>query len=387
MLPPARHGDLRRACPVQSHHHTITKLVHRAGQNPTESKVEPGTILSIGSRDSFGASAAVRSGRKHCPSEQEEGLDTTDSESSNESADELESNQCKTIRVKHSLSPPSEALKQTALKLADQALPSCSQWIASARYIRPPEYRIPPRKRRMGQGTPPSLLMETQDPDDPSTILIQRVDGCFHLACPLFVSNPTRYESCPREHSIRSIEELFHHLENYHPHPIYCPVCGQFFDDEFARDRHIRALSCVARNFLIEKGVTRTQLGRMAKKDNRNRHEEERWRRIYQVLFPEAEKPPRESAYLQEVVPLALSMARDYWDTRGRGIVDEYLQGRVLEGGWKPDEREVLVLFELAGTLLVRRVAEDAGKDQNGVLKSTEEVAEEEWEAMKPERY
>jgi len=104
------------------------------------------------------------------------------------------------------------------------------------------------------------------------------------------------------------------------------------------------------------------------------------------VLFPEAEKPPRESAYLQEVVHLALSMARDYWDSRGRRIVDEYLQGRFLEGDWKPDEREVLVLFELAGSLLVRRVAEDADKDQTSLLKSTEEVAEEEWEAMKPER-
>ncbi|KAK4452535.1 hypothetical protein QBC34DRAFT_397784 [Podospora aff. communis PSN243] len=367
-------------------HRKVSKLAQRL--NPTEVKLEPYPILSLGSRGSYGALEAVQSGRKRFLFEWEGILDAIDVESSCESrsADELRYYADIVTRSNKRLQPSSEVLKKIAHQLADQTLPSVSQWVASARYIRPPDYRIPARKQRVRSGALPSLLIETEDPADPSTTLILRVDGCFHLACPLFVSSPFRYESCLRKHSIRSIEDLFNHLKTHHPHPIYCPVCGQFFDDEFVRDRHIRALSCAHRNFSIEKGVTRTQLAKMMDKDDRNRREEERWQRIYQVLFPGGETPRTEMAYLEHGPPLALSMVRDYWDSHGRRVVNNYLQVRALASGQSLDKQAVSVLFELVGSHLVRRVAEDALRGQNCLLERTEDVAEEEWETIKPEQ-
>lgn len=233
---------------------------------------------------------------------------------------------------------------------------------------------------------PPSLLMETQDPEDPSTILILRVDGCFHLACPLFASNPARYESCPQKHSIRSIRDLIHHLKKHHPHPIYCSVCGQLFGDELTRDRHIRALSCVCRKFDVERGVTRSQLSKIMEKDDRNRREEERWQHIYMLVFPEAEEPPPGAVYIQDGAALAASMARDYWDLRGRRLADEYVQAGILGGNQKSSDQEATALFKFARRELVQRVTEHSRKNECGLLGGATELEQGGWEAVKLEQ-
>jgi len=95
-------------------------------------------------------------------------------------------------------------------------------------------------------------------------------------------------------------------------------------------------------------------------RDYPNHPEGERWRLIHKELFSEAEKPKRGAAYLGEGAPLAVSMANDYWGSRGLRLVAEYLAKENKDEA-KGFSEEALVLCELAGKELVRWVVEDDG--------------------------
>lgn len=326
-----------------------------------------GTSLALRFRNRLREHTLSQAGQKRPWSESDDDLSTTDSEEASSLEDALDSDQ--DTDSGEDMTPPqptlSDQTKRAARRLADQVLPEFSRWMVSARYIQPPEHRIPPRKRSRGSNPkPPSILIETQDPADPSTILILRVDGYFRLACPFFVSHPAHHESCALEHDLCSISDLFKHLATCHPSVAYCPICGQVFDRELARDLHIRASVCACRDFDPPQGVSRSQLRTIVREDDTNQRESRRWRRIYSLLLPGADRPPRGAAYLDEGLPLAVAMAGDYWASRGRRAVEEYLAG---EGSSEKGEirgERVEAFCELAGRELVRCVVADAQESQ-----------------------
>lgn len=323
--------------------------------------------LALRLRDGHGDSTLSPAGRKRCRSESDDALSATDSEEGSSLEEALKNDldsDCSgnTMPLQQGLS---EDFKRVIHLLVDWIFPTLSQWADSACYIHPPEYRIPPRKRSRGlNGRSRSIFIETEDSDDPSTILILRIDGYFHLACPYFVSDPSHHESCMLEHDLRSIADLIRHLGQYHPNPFYCPICGQIFDNDLARDRHIRTRSCVCREFDPARGVSRSQLRKIIEEDDRSRREDERWRRIYAHVFPRAERPRRSAAYLGQGLPLAVSMARDYWDSHGRELVEEYLAKEGLSGAEQFTGGGFWTLCELSGQGLIQRVIADARKDQ-----------------------
>jgi hypothetical protein len=284
--------------------------------------------------------------------------------------------------------PQTPELRTTHVShIADRAFPSIRNHITKAYYTRPPDYRIRahPRKRRR------RILLETEDPNDPSTVLIVRVDGYLPLACPV---SPSRCSLLPHSSSLRSIRDVVRHLARHHRDPIYCPICGTHFDLELARDAHICARSCARREFEVARGtVSRAQLEALVERDDRNRPEEDRWWRIYRAVCPGGGANKRSdrgvAAYLGEGVPLAVAMARDYWDLHGRDMVQTYLADEgVVAGGVEITEQEVSVVCSLVGKELVQRVIDGRLESETVKAKATGDggaVDEEEWESVKDE--
>ena len=267
--------------------------------------------------------------------------------------------------------------------IVDRVFPTIREYLTNAYYIKPPDYRIPATRERR------RVLLETQDPDDPSTILIVPVDGYLPLACPLSPS------SCALQHcnssscsSLRSIPAVIRHLAKHHREPIYCPICGTLFDLALSRDAHIHTRSCARRNIEVAPGVSRAQLEELVRGDDANQHEEERWWRIYKVLFPDGatkhSRPPRGAAYLWEGMPLAVTMARDYWDCYGRDTVEAYLADESVAGGAEITAQEASVLCGLVGKELVQRViAGGLGDDIPKAAGHVGSPGETEWDSVK----
>src|SRR3569833_502724 len=333
------------------------------------------------------SSSPTGPGLKRCRADDEDDFSTTDSdeessdledailESDEDSSDSLDD----TAVPPRPEQPPSEAVKGLAHRVVDWALPALARWKASARYIRPPEHRVSPRKRSRRSAKQPrrSVFIETQDPSDPSTILILRVDGYYRLACPIIAWDPTRYAACGTRPALRSLSALVRHLRRFHPRPAYCPICGRDFGSGGAAaaacDAHIVTRSCTPRYVApadVPRGVAREQLRRIVEADDPARREDERWRRVYAAVFPGAPRPRRAAAYLSEGLPLAVSMARDYWEARGPGLVEqdhagEGMGGRELFAG----EDVFSVVCELDGRELILRVTADVLGDGVCVLK------------------
>ncbi|KAK4201043.1 hypothetical protein QBC40DRAFT_279027 [Triangularia verruculosa] len=324
------------------------------------------------------------------PSDSEESYDLEDAIKSSWDSDSSED----TALSRHRLSRELENtyLQDLMHQLADRAFPALSQWITAARYIVPPAFRISSPKRSRSSSDR-SILMETSDPNDPSTILILRVDGYFPLACPFAVFDPSLHRSCNLQHHLRSIVDVIKHLQKHHPNPFYCPICGEIFDSEPAGDRHIRVRSCAPRVLDITKGVSLSTLMTIIRRDYRARHqpEEDRWWRIYSILFPDAERQQHGDAYLEEGLPLAVSMARDFWGQHGRRFVGEYL-AEVKGSSSDMNERilgeeGISTIGEMVGRELIQRVIAHyvKGGDQCSVSKSGGKENEDGWVIMKAE--
>jgi len=351
-------------------------LQHEISQHFPARHVE-NAPLPLRHRDRHGESLLSPAGKKRCRPETDDDCSTTDFEGVSDREDFLETSQDSDSSDGAILPNHSENMRRFALQCANRISPQLLRWMGSARYIKPPEHRIPPRKR-----TKRSIFMETEDPNEPSTILILLINGYFRLSCPFFIADPARHESCTLQHDLRSIGQLIKHLKMCHPSTIYCPICGQTFDAELARDRHIRRRSCICRNFCIPKGVSRSQLRKIIEEDDRNQREEERWRRIYAVVFPEAERPPRGAAYHTEGLPLAVSMARDYWVSHGRRLVEDFVTEEGLSGNLEFTEPGVSALCELTGKELIESVILEARSSQKAPAETAGGLDGTEWETV-----
>ncbi|VUC32930.1 unnamed protein product [Clonostachys rosea] len=242
--------------------------------------------------------------------------------------------------------------------LLQEAVPQIKEHTKRTRYVSPPDDRLPPQhryKQANAQARGQMFYEQIQDPLDPSTILVRKADGYFHLACPFYISNPTKHRKCLIEHDLQSIEDVIRHVNRFHQEPPYCPRCRETFGRATDRDRHFLSQVCEIRNWVTVEGVNSYQRTKLWKRDKIILGERKRWIRIWQIAFPDAEVPTR-SHYLDGEDEVKMSIARDFWACNGSKILSKFLtqngydrplSDQTLSAicGWALDD----ILLQLAG--------------------------------------
>ncbi|KAM7205156.1 hypothetical protein V8F20_003293 [Naviculisporaceae sp. PSN 640] len=205
-------------------------------------------------------------------------------------------------------------------------------WIASVRYIIPPDHRLKRTKRNRAKRT--KIYIEETDPKDANAVFISSVDGYYHLACPFYRFNASRYQNCTVRHALKSIEDLTEHIVHHHAEPPLCKLCGKVFDSFKARNDHLRNETCEPKEKDCDTllGVTQLHRVKILKRDNPRRTEDDRWTRIYKTIFEKADSEV--SPYLTDGEGYKFSLLHDYWKAQGKECVRKYLadQGHGPEG-------------------------------------------------------
>ncbi|KAH7137474.1 hypothetical protein B0J13DRAFT_78294 [Dactylonectria estremocensis] len=123
-----------------------------------------------------------------------------------------------------------------------------------------------------------------------------------HLACPFFKYDAIQHWKCAT-YQARHIADVRQHLRRSHPQqPLHCPICKITFTDitnpdlQRQRDAHVRARSCRQNNTVIS-GIIPDQAERIHATQPRYLSIEENWFKIWDILFPNANRP--DSPYLK----------------------------------------------------------------------------------------
>lgn len=188
--------------------------------------------------------------------------------------------------------------------------------LEAAVYSAPPDDRLPPQKRLK--------TANWELPCDEKPIA-SRTKGYFHLACPFYITNPTKYRGCLLQHDLQSIEDVIRHVSEHHTEPPYCPICRREFERAFTRDIHVRERACSPSTGDVD-GVNDRQKRMLVKKDKIQMGERKRWMRIWRTVFPNRELG--DSPYLDSGLGHNISVLRDYWASNGYDTVMEFL-GRI----------------------------------------------------------
>ncbi|CAH0038353.1 unnamed protein product [Clonostachys solani] len=211
---------------------------------------------------------------------------------------------------------PSHELHGLRLDIVEFAFDVIQRNLEAAVYNAPPDDRLPPQKRLKAAN------WETPCDEKPTA---SRTKGYFHLACPFYTINPTKYQWCLLQHDLQSIEDVIRHVTEHHTEPPYCPICRREFERALTRDIHVRERTCTPSTGDVD-GVNDRQKRMLVKKDKIQMGERKRWVRIWRTVFPNRELGG--SPYLDSGLGRNISILRDYWVSVGYDIVMEFL-GRV----------------------------------------------------------
>ncbi|KAH8656933.1 hypothetical protein BGZ61DRAFT_594334 [Ilyonectria robusta] len=124
---------------------------------------------------------------------------------------------------------------------------------------------------------------------------VRPCDNLRLLACPFYKRNPRKYgqpewRSC-KSAGFKTLHRLKEHIYRRHRKPRYqCKRCQDDFKREDALDLHCaQPVACQSRPAIIQNGINDTQERaiRSRKLAKKNETEEEKWRRMYGVIFPD----------------------------------------------------------------------------------------------------
>jgi hypothetical protein len=171
---------------------------------------------------------------------------------------------------------------------------------------RPP----PPKKTKSGQGKKPQKS----------------------FACPYLKWDPGKFKKCCKL-KLSRISDVKNHLHRKHTPHHYCPLCQAIFPDEDSLQGHIEDRNCSRRDPIMLIGVSRQQYQQLHKKSDSDASEEEKWYKIWDILFPQHAKPP--SVYIDTNLALEMRQFREYCENRGPAIMRERLESN---SGWLSSE-------------------------------------------------
>lgn len=111
------------------------------------------------------------------------------------------------------------------------------------------------------------------------------------LACPYFKKDPQRHRDCCG-FGFQKISYVKGHIYEKHVISIYCPLCGQSFDNMPLRDSHTRERTCEpVDDFHPPDGITMEQRAWLHRRVPRNLSEEQQWYHVFDHLFPGHTRP------------------------------------------------------------------------------------------------
>ncbi|KAH6619092.1 hypothetical protein B0J18DRAFT_346597, partial [Chaetomium sp. MPI-SDFR-AT-0129] len=126
------------------------------------------------------------------------------------------------------------------------------------------------------------------------------------FACPYFKRNPKKYRnwtSCPGP-GWDEVHRVKTHLYRRHPLPIQCPRCWDVFKVDTQLQTHLQQdpPCSVQRNQMLQEGFTKEQEKRLRsrKKTHADMTDEDKWREIYTILFPDDDPNTIPSPYYIE---------------------------------------------------------------------------------------
>jgi hypothetical protein len=148
------------------------------------------------------------------------------------------------------------------------------------------------------------------------------------FACPYLKWDPEKFKECCKLRLSR-ISDVKNHLHRKHTPHHYCPLCQAIFPGEDSLQGHIEDRGCSRRDPIMLIGVSRQQYQQLHKKSDSDASEEDKWYKIWNILFPQHAKPP--SVYIDTNLALEMRQFREYCENRGPGIMRERLESN---SGW-----------------------------------------------------
>ncbi|KAI4645462.1 uncharacterized protein J4E78_009372 [Alternaria triticimaculans] len=147
------------------------------------------------------------------------------------------------------------------------------------------------RKSRL-EGSPPP---EDDDEDGSSkrrrgsTTTTDESETGARFACPFYKHDPDRHRNrrtCPGP-GWPTVHRMKEHLYRSHSQPIFCPICYATFKSDKEQSSHVRLQQCERSLPQQIEGIDRETVWTLRKRTTALRLEEDKWRDVYQVLFPD----------------------------------------------------------------------------------------------------
>lgn len=111
------------------------------------------------------------------------------------------------------------------------------------------------------------------------------------FACPFYKHEPHRFRTrrtCPGP-GWPTVHRMKEHLYRAHAQSIYCPRCYATFDADVDLSNHLRSAHCLVSEPQHIEGIDRETLKSLRKRSPVFRPEEDKWRDVYHLLFPDVD--------------------------------------------------------------------------------------------------
>jgi hypothetical protein len=122
-----------------------------------------------------------------------------------------------------------------------------------------------------------------------SLATVESSETGVRFACPFYKHDPNRFRNrrtCPGP-GWPTVHRMKEHLYRAHAQSIYCPRCYAMFDADVDLSNHLRSAQCQVSAPQPIEGIDRETLKTLRKRSPALRLEEDKWRDVYHLLFPD----------------------------------------------------------------------------------------------------
>ncbi|KAI0107522.1 hypothetical protein GGR51DRAFT_559323 [Nemania sp. FL0031] len=187
-----------------------------------------------------------------------------------------------------------------------------------------------------------------------------------YFACPYYLRDHKNHSSC-RKYELSRIRDVKQHLSRQHRRPPYCPCCYNTYDNEEARDVHVRAQQCESRTPVGIDGVSDDQQRILRRRANPKQTAEDQWYFIWDTLFPSAARP--DTVYLDKAFSDVMSLLRRYMVTHGVTVTLNCLEAHNAISWASLDSRADLAIFQQS---VIQEVLEKLFEGMNDFMRGKE---------------